>query len=178
MPPRLFVAHVDAFGVVPLTWWAALILVCGLVLTAAVVRPFTAVTGWRPIPTAATGVWLAVTAALTLGPGNLSPDERAGCAVPDDSTADVLIELGHSLEGALNAVLLLPLGVTLVLASRRALVPGAVVVVLPGLVELAQLFVPGRFCSLTDFVLNAAGGLVGVGFGVGAVLLRQSRRDT
>lgn len=158
MPPRRLLAHLDALGVVPVTWWTALILLSGLVVTAPVVlRPFAAATAWRPAPTAAAGLWLTVIAALTLGPGGGSAAERVGCPLPDESFADVPVEVGHDLESALNAVLLGPVGVALVLASRRVLVPVLLVVVLPGLIEVAQLFVPGRFCSPADYILNVAG---------------------
>lgn len=174
MPPSLLLAHLDAFGVVPLTWWSVLIVLSGLGLTATLLRPFVAATGWRLAPTAVAGLWLSVIGALTLGPGAGFDAERAGCVLPDESVADVLVEIGHDLESALNALLLAPLAVALVLASRRVLTPVMVVVVLPGLIEVAQLFVPGRFCSPADYVLNVSGGLVGV---VVATVLRRTVPD-
>lgn len=163
-------AHVDVFGVVPVTGAALLVLGCGLVVTAIAWGPVVARTGWRPVPVALAGVWLAVTAALTLGPsGNPDTVQAGGCPLPTQSVVGVLLEVGHDRQSALNTALLLPLGLTLVMGIRRVLPPTLVVVVLPGVIEATQLAIPGRVCSPADYLLNVAGGLVGVGLGALAI---------
>lgn len=166
--------HLDAFGIVPLTWSAALILGVCLAITAVGWARVAEATGWRPVPTAVAGVCLAVVAALTLGPGSESTLGRVPCVWPSESLAGVLAEVGHDLESALNAVLLMPLGVVLVLAVRRPLVPVLVVAMLPGVVEASQSLIPGRFCSPADYLLNVVGGLAGVGLGV---IMTRLERD-
>lgn len=77
-------------------------------------------------------------------------------------------------ETLLNAVMLVPLGVALALAARRLLPAVAVLLVVPGAVEVVQTRIPGRTCSGVDYLTNLGGGLAGVA--LGAVLLVVTRR--
>ncbi|MBW0108844.1 VanZ family protein [Pseudonocardia sp. KRD-182] len=161
------------FGVVPFTWSTVAVLLVGLVAVAILWKPLVVRTGWQPMPIMFAGVCLAATAALTLGGAGHVPN--TGCVVWNNAgVIGVLTEASHDLESFFNAALLLPLGLTLVLAMRRTLPPLLVVLVLPGLIEAAQLVVPGRVCSTADYLLNVSGGLVGVA--AGAVTVRWSQR--
>jgi hypothetical protein len=160
--------------VVPVSTSTVVVLLVGVAAVMALWRPLIARTGWRPLPILFAGFCLAATAALTL----VGADRASitGCAsVSGLDLGYVLAEAGHDLESFLNAALFLPLGLTLVLGIRRTLPPLMVVLVLPGLIEAAQLVVAGRVCSAADYVLNVAGGLVGVA--AGAVAIRSWRRS-
>lgn len=171
--------HADLLGIVPVSWYSLAVMGLGLALTAIGLRPIVARTGWRRWPIAGAGVALTSTVALTLGSWGSTDVVRApGCTFPGDTDVlALLLEAGHDLESALNAVLLVPLGLLLVLGIRKVLPPLLVVLVLPGVIEMTQLAIPGRVCSLADYLLNVAGGVVGVGLGAAAVLGSRSVRS-
>lgn len=162
------------FHVVPVSTSTVVVLLVGVAAVVVLWRPLVARTGWRSLPILLAGASLAAIVAITLvgadRVGTTSCASLSGLGL-----AYVLSEAGHDLESFLNAALLVPLGLTLVLGMRRTLPPLMVVLVLPGLIEAAQLVVPGRVCSAADYVLNVSGGLVGVA--TGAVALRWSRRS-
>ncbi len=160
--------------VVPVSTSTVVVLLVGVAVVVVLWRPLVVRTGWRPLPVLLAGACLAATAALTL----VAADRASipGCAsLGGLDLGYVLSEAGHDLESFLNAALFVPLGLTLVLGMRRTLPPLMVVLVLPGLIEAAQLVVPGRVCSAADYVLNVAGGLVGVA--AGAVAVRSWQRS-
>jgi VanZ family protein len=68
-------------------------------------------------------------------------------------------------ESWLNIAMLMPLGFGLMLATRRVVWPSLLVVLLPVAIELTQVLIPGRECSVSDWLANSLGGLVGVGVG-------------
>ena len=165
-------------GVIPNSWSTGAVLIVGLVAVGIAWRPVVDRTGWRPQPTLLASALLTLTLAVTIGGGDA--DGRPGgpgCASAEDpGVAGVFLEVGHELESFLNAALLLPLGLMLVLAMRRTPAPLLVVLVLPGLLEVAQLAIPGRVCRTAGYVLNVGGRLVGVA--AGAVAVRWAgRRD-
>lgn len=160
-------------GVVPFSWSTVAVLVVGSAAVAVLTRPLAARTGWRPLPVLFAGGCLVAVLALTLG--GAGHGQSSGCARWNEAgPIGVLSEAGHDLESFLNAALFFPLGLALVLVVRRALPPSLVVLVLPGVIEAAQLLVPGRICSAADYLLNVSGGLVGVA--AGAVAVRRARR--
>jgi VanZ family protein len=61
--------------------------------------------------------------------------------------------------------MLMPLGFGLMLATRRVVWPSLLVVLLPVAIELTQVLIPGRECSVSDWLANSLGGLIGVGVG-------------
>lgn len=112
-------------------------------------------------------LWLACTAAATLGPFDFTvppPGERwAFTAFAEGSPQQ---EPAHVL---LNTVLFVPLGILLYGGRRRALalLPILVLVGSAGflisfVVECLQRFLPGRESSLVDVAANTAGALIGV----------------
>lgn len=166
------------FGVVPVSWWTALVLAAGLTATAAGGRRLAERAGWRVVPTVVALAALTVVLALTLTPstdGHSHGIEAGGCLslLPSDELHAVteIAEVGQ-LESQLNALLLVPLGVALMLAVRRLTIPLLTVLVLPVLIELAQGVLPGRICSLSDLLLNAGGGALGVA--LAALVVRRS----
>lgn len=165
-------------GVVPVSWSTAVVLLVGLGAVEVGWRPVIDRTRWRPLPTLLAGVLLALTIALTIGWGADLRSPGPGCASWEEpGIAGVLLEAGHDLESFLNAALLVPLGLTLVVGARRVLPALLVVLVLPGLIEGVQLMLPGRFCSPADYLLNVAGGLIGVGAGAAAIGGKSRRGD-
>lgn len=71
------------------------------------------------------------------------------------------------------------LGVTLELGYGHRIGPGAAtlfLVALPAVLEFAQAFVPGRHPEPVDFLVSAAGALLGGGLVLVALRLRQARR--
>ena len=166
-------------AVTPLSRWT---LGCAVVggLAAVVVRgPLVRRTGWRPGWTLVSLLTLAAVLAVTLAPSHDVPRPLGVRSCLRGTTGQLgngsLFALGGA-EAGLNLVLLVPLGVVLVMATRGLLVPVAVVVVLPALVELTQTQVPGRTCSGSDYVANVAGGLVGVALGAALVGLARAVR--
>lgn len=167
------------FDVVPVSWSTVLILSVALAVIAVGWRPVVRRTGWSARPTLVSAVGLAVVLALTLG-GGTEPDHIHGGAAAcsaEESVAETLLEPTHNLESALNLALLVPVGAASALAVRRPFPPLLLVLVLPAAVEAVQLTVPGRICSPADYLLNALGGVVGVGTGVAALARQRGRAD-
>lgn len=167
------------FGVVPVSLWTAVILLVGLALVAVLWRPMVARTEWRPLPMAVAGICVTAVLALTLGAEGTATSAPMGGLVEevlDEGVAHAMLEAAQDLETILNLVLLVPLGAALVLGLRRIIVPLVIVLMLPAFTELVQLAIPGRVGSLSDFLLNALGGIIGVG--LGAILARRLRRNS
>ena len=164
-------------AVTPLSGWTLGYAVLGGLAAVAVRGPLVRHTGWRPGWTLASLFALAAVLALTLAPSRDYPRPLGVRSCLRGAAGQVgngsVVALGGA-EAQLNLVLLAPLGVVLVLATRRWLVAAVVVVVLPALVELTQTQVPGRTCSGSDYVANVAGAVGGVLLG-GVLLVRPSR---
>jgi VanZ family protein len=94
---------------------------------------------------------------------------------------DLLFKALHTGGGVsgdvLNLLLLFPLTISLVLASRRMLPTLTVAVLLPPAVELVQTQLPGRSCAISDMLTNGAGALLGVVVGWAAQRRLQRRRS-
>jgi hypothetical protein len=157
---------------IPINRWSLLAGLLGAVLVVAVSRGVSRRTGWRPIPTMAALLGLVMAFALTLTVNGGGLDSVAAC-LPDgiDEIRRAFDRVGSGLENLLNVAMLMPFALATVLATRRVVVPGLVVLALPGFIELAQTFVPGRQCSSVDYLANVLGGLLAVG--VGALLERR-----
>ncbi|CAN5277186.1 hypothetical protein BH11ACT2_BH11ACT2_17130 [soil metagenome] len=83
------------------------------------------------------------------------------------------------LEKGSNILLFVPLGAALVvgLGARRWLLATGIAAGLSAAIELAQLvFLHGRTASVTDFVLNSLGAVVGVGIGRLALTMWRRRK--
>lgn len=164
---------------VPISRWTLLFVVLGVGLCLLSWRRVVARTGWRPLPTLGALLALAGALALTLSPKGWAGNHRslAQC-VPADwaEVGHAASHVGASLESLLNVGLLTPLGIALVLASRRIVWPAAVMVLLPTVVELSQTGIRGRECSATDWIANALGGLIGVALGVATERWWQERQ--
>lgn len=169
----------ELLGLVPFRRSAIVVLAVGLVISLLIWRPLARRFGWRGWATLAALVALSAVLALTIAPGFGVDAVTVRECVP--STRGELLgdlrEVGRSRESLLNVLLLLPLGAFAMLATRRILLSAVLVVVLPGVIELAQTQIPGRLCSGSDYIANALGGLVGVAIGaVAAWLISRSAR--
>lgn len=154
----------------------------GVTLAVLAWRPLARWTGWAPGWTLVSLVVLVGVLALTLSPSPDFPRPRGVRSCLREASAEMtgnpLAVLG-SAEALLNLVLLVPLGLAVVLATRRLGLATALVIVLPAAVEITQTQVSGRLCSGSDYATNVTGGLAGVVLGavtLGAgLLLRRSR---
>lgn len=164
-----------AFDVTPLSPLTGLYALLGVVLSLLVWRPLAHATGWAPVPTLFALLALTLVLALTLAPApaDLASDS-SGCYFGSHHLRSRLLQIRTDPESLLNLVLFVPLGLLAVLAVRRVWPPTLLVLVLPAVIELAQLRIPGRECSGIDYLTNVAGGLVGVL--LGWLLLRVARR--
>ncbi|WP_037076561.1 VanZ family protein [Pseudonocardia spinosispora] len=156
--------------VVPISKWTPIFLLVGLVVALLIWRPLARSLGWRSFPTLIALLSLAGASAMTLSPrgwyGNYKTLEQCLPSTLGD-VADSASKVGGSMESLLNVGMLFPLGCALVVASRRAVWPALLVVLLPAAIEISQAtVVPGRQCSTTDFLANALGGLIGIVAGV------------
>lgn len=168
------------FGVVPVSWWTVPVLVVGLAATAVGGRRLAERTGWRVVPTLVALAALTAVLALTLTPstrGHAHTFGSGSCLAAfqtDELHAVTEIAEGGQLESQLNALLLVPLGIAAMLAVRRFRIPLLTVTLLPVLIELIQGVLPGRICSLSDLLLNAGGGALGVA--LAALAIRRGSR--
>jgi hypothetical protein len=154
--------------VVPINHWIPVVGLLGFVASLLLWRRVAGWLRWRPLPTLLTLLAATAVVSLTLTPRGWWGNHRslARC-VPSDwaDLADSMGRVGTSLESWLNIAMLVPLGVGLVLASRRVVWPAVLLVLLPVAIELTQVVVPGRQCSAADWAANALGGLIGVTIG-------------
>ena len=163
-------------GILPINRWTPLLGLLGMVLSLFVWRRLAARLHWRPLPTLLTVLSLLAVLTLTLAPKGWWGNHRSLAQCVPSNWADIgaaASHVGGGLESWLNIAMLMPLGFALVMASRRVVWPAAFVVLLPVAIELTQVVVPGRECSVSDWIANASGGLVGVA--VGAVWNRRLR---
>lgn len=153
---------------VPVSGWTLAVLVVGAALSLLLWRPLARRRDWRPAATLAALLLLTATLALTVTPEGRGRPMGLRACIPDD-LPDLVFNIFHTGGGLtgdlLNLVLMLPLTVSLVLATRRVLPAAAVAVLLPFSVELVQTQLPGRSCAISDLVTNAAGALLGVALG-------------
>jgi len=142
-------------AVTPMSWWTLLVAVAGTVLSLVVWRPVVRASGWGNPTTLASTLLITAVLALTMGPGSASgPGGIRMCVRAAPALVETSVyRITTSAEALLNLVFLVPLGVTMVLATRRP-------------VELTQTRIPGRVCSGADYVTNVTGGLVGIVVGV------------
>jgi VanZ family protein len=98
---------------------------------------------------------------LTLTPGNgpnehqLVPVVHIATGHPREYEVDVFLNV------VANVLVFLPLGAALCLLGTRLRATALAALALSTLVEIAQLFVPGRTTSTDDVLLNTAGALLG-----------------
>jgi glycopeptide antibiotics resistance protein len=165
----LAVHHMHLRWIIPISRWT---LLSGAVLLAATLLSWRGLArrlGWRPIATLVALLGLAAALALTLSPRDWLANHRSlhQCLPSDWSElAGSAMRVGSSVESVLNISMLMPLGIGLAVASRRAWWPALLVVVLPAAIEITQVIIPGRECSAADWIANALGGLIGVAVGV------------
>jgi len=159
---------------VPVSVWTLVALVGGAVVSLLVWRRLARWLRWRAAPTLAALLSLTAVLALTLTP---VPGERRmglGACIPYDWN-DLLYNVLHTGGGVfadlLNLFLLLPLALCLVLATRRMLPALAVGVLLPLAIELVQTQLPGRGCTVADWLANSVGATIGAV--VGWAVLRR-----
>jgi MFS family permease len=154
--------------VVPISRWTPVLGLAALLLCLLLWRRLAGRFGWRPVPTLLALLSLAGALAMTLAPRGWWGNHKslAQCLPSDWSqVAGAVAKVGGNLESLLNVAMLVPFGVTLVLASRRVVWPALLVALLPAGIEMVQTVIPGRQCSPTDYFANALGGLLGVAAG-------------
>lgn len=130
--------------------------------------------GWRPEATLGVALSLTVALTLTVTPVPGGTTMALGACIPydwNDFLYNVLYTGGGVFAVLLNLTLMFPLGACLVLATRRLLPAVAVGLLLPLVVEYAQTELPGRSCTVSDWLTNTAGALLGAA--VGWVLHRR-----
>lgn len=167
--------------VVPVGRWSPFVALLALIVALLLWRPLARLTRWRSVPTLLALLSLAGVLTLTLTPKSWVGNHRslAQC-LPSAwaELADSASGITSSLEGVLNVALLVPLGFTLALACRRVVWPALLTLALPAAIELIQVVIPGRECSVADWLANAGGGVVAVlagGLVNGALRLRPAR---
>ncbi len=165
---------------VPVSIWTVVVLVVGAVLSLLLWWPLARWRRWQPAATLASLLLLTGTLALTVTPKGQDPPIGLDACIPSDLPDLVfnIVQIGDGLAGGLlNLLLMLPLTVSLVLATRRVRLGVAVALLLPFAVELTQTRLPGRYCGLSDLLINSAGALLGVALGWLAqqLLVRRSR---
>jgi VanZ family protein len=112
---------------------------------------------------------LIISATLLPAGGLAEPEPRACFACGDGITGDAL----------LNVLLFVPFGAALAAAGFGAVATTAAGLLLSAAVETAQLWIPGRFSTLSDLLANTAGAAAGwllVRHGRAAVHTRRRRR--
>lgn len=99
-------------------------------------------------------LWSLLVLSLTLGPGFGTGTPAAGA-----SLADVVR----------NMLLFAPAGVLVVLSGRPVIAAALFAVLFSTAIEIAQLFIPGRFPGVRDVVMNTLGATIGAGFAVATI---------
>jgi len=153
---------------VPVNHWSPLLGLLGIVICVLLWRPLVALTHWRSQPTLLALVSGVAALTLTLAPKGWDGNHRtlAQCVPADWSEfGERVSHVGSGVESWLNIAMLVPLGFGLMMATRRVVWPSLFVVLLPVAIELTQIVIPGRECSVSDWVANALGGLAGVALG-------------
>jgi glycopeptide antibiotics resistance protein len=152
----------------PVNHWTPLIGLLGIVVCVLAWRPLAALTGWRPLPTLFAMVSLVAALTLTVAPREWRGNHRSLAQCLPSNWTEFGSSAGHvgsGVESWLNIAMLVPLGFGLMLATRRVVWPSLLVVLLPVAIELSQVLIPGRECSVSDWLANALGGLIGVAVG-------------
>jgi VanZ family protein len=144
------------------------VVAAGVAISLLVWRPLVRWCRWRSGATLAALLLFTVCIALTLTPDGDQPAMGLDACIPadwNDFLFNVLHTGGGIVADVLNALLLFPLTISLVLASTRLLPAIPVAVLLPPAVELIQAQLPGRSCAITDMITNGAGALLGIAVG-------------
>ena len=121
----------------------------------------------HPVLTAATALYLAAVAWITLGPQPLALVRAGGVwrllGIFQRHTTTAWITY-PTIEFTANVVMFVPIGLFLLLLFGRRLWWLSVItgVLLSGLIEFTQLFLPGRVSDVRDLTSNALGALIGV----------------
>ncbi|MFB9904531.1 VanZ family protein [Allokutzneria oryzae] len=159
---------------VPISWWTGLGLLLGGAVSLLLWRPLVARTGWHAGWTLTSLLLLSSTLALTFGPGlQRRPPTLLECLPLRPYTLrHAIAQLAGDLENSLNILMLAPVVVAVVLATRRTSYGALLALALPGLIEITQSQIPGRVCSTADYLANALGGVVAAVL-TGAVLRRR-----
>ena len=164
----------------PVTGWTYVVLVAGAAVSVLVWLLIGRKTGWRHWRSGATLcalLSLTVVLALTLIPKGNQPALGLAACIPydwDDFVYNVFHTGGGVAGDALNLFLMVPLTVSLVLATRRVFPIMLLGALLPLGIELIQTQLPGRSCAVSDLVTNSAGAVAGAT--VGWVIEARSRR--
>ncbi|HEY2099242.1 MAG TPA: VanZ family protein [Pseudonocardia sp.] len=152
----------------PVNHWSPLLGLLGVVVCLLAWGPVARLTGWRRWPTLFAMVSLVAVFTLTLAPKGWEGNHRSLAQCLPSDWAEFGSSAGHvgsGVESWLNIVMLMPLGFGLMLASRRVVWPSLLMVLLPVAIELTQVLIPGRECSVSDWLANSLGGLIGVAVG-------------
>lgn len=163
----------------PVSSWTLVTLVVGVAISLLVWRPLARWRRWQPSATLAALLSFTAVAALTLTPIGDQPSIGLDACIPADWNDFVfnVLHTGGGISGdGLNFLLLLPLTLSLVLASGRTAPAIALALFLPPAIELAQTQLPGRWCGVTDALTNGTGALLGVALGWAARRWWRQRR--
>jgi hypothetical protein len=157
------------FGAVPVSGLSVILLVAGLLAGLLGWLPLARWLGWQPASTLALLIAIAGMLTITLHPG-AGPDQAASltsCAqlTKQQVLHDLVVIIGNHQE-LVGVAAMIPVGFFAATAARRGAPAAALVLILPGVIELAQLKVTGRDCNAASFLLTGLGGLLGVAIGV------------
>ena len=156
-------------GAIPVSGLSVILLVVGLVAGLIIWLPLARWLGWQPASTLALLVAIVVMLTITLHPGT-GADQAASLTSCVQLTKqqvlhDLAVVIGSHQE-LVGAAAMIPVGFFAATAARRGAPAAALVLILPGVIELAQLKVTGRDCNAASFLLTGLGGLLGVAIGV------------
>ncbi|MGI6200794.1 MAG: VanZ family protein [Christensenellales bacterium] len=141
--------------------------------------------GARWLPWAAVGVWMCVIFAFSAQDGAASTHTSEGFmafmarfipALGDPAVSGAVRTFGHFSEFTLLGLLLAWAIVGSAPSLPRALIAQGVGMLYAASDEFHQLFVPGRACELSDWLVDSAGVLIGLGlFLLLRALVRRAR---
>ena len=155
------------FGIIPISGLSIVLLAIGLVVGLLIWLPLVRWLGWQPASTLALLVAIAVMLTVTLHPGVVQDSSLTSCVQLSKQQIlhDLLVVAGDHQELAAAAAMI-PVGFFAATAARRGAPAAALVLILPGLIELAQLKIGGQDCNAASFLLTGLSGLIGVVIGV------------
>jgi VanZ like protein len=157
------------FGATPVSGLSVILLVVGLAVALIIWLPLVRWLGWQPASTLALLVAIVVMLTITLHPGTGAGQAASltSCVqlTKQQVLHDLAVVVGNHQE-LVGVAVMIPVGFFAAVAARRGAPAAVLVLVLPGVIELAQLKVTGRDCNAASFLLTGLGGLIGVAIGV------------
>jgi hypothetical protein len=173
----LVVVQLLLFGAIPVSGLSVVLFVVFLAVGLLIWLPLSRRLGWQPASTLALLVSIAVMLTITLHPGadasQAAPLTSCLQLAKQQVRTDLMTVAGDHRE-LISAAVMVPVGFFAVTAARSGPPAVAIVLILPGLIELAQLKITGRDCNAASFLLTGLGGLIGVAIGLAVVHIART----